>query len=255
MGRKISVPVLLSSLEFQQLEAAANRVGIDLSVYLRSAALHAARGVGNEARFTYTREQLMGIHRKARNRGHIWTETELRERNLPLYWCEEWVRRRLAEGATRTELAVESGYPERTLTAYVRNVWGIAAFTKLSSSKKVHVRDLVQSGMPRGIVARELGLSETTVGAYARSLPGSEERKFRMIAAQVGAWPATRTQIAQAAFDGDGPATSSWLMKKVRRGWLTRVSRGVYDLTPAGKSVTEGVVAAAARRAAPRPRE
>lgn len=245
MGRKISVPVLLTSLEYQQVKAAADRVGIELGVYLRSAGLHAARGAANGARFSYTREQLMGIHRKARNRGHRWTEEELREKNLPLYWCEEWVRRRLAEGATRAELAVESGYPERSLTAYVRNVWGIAAFTKLSNSKKLHVRDLVQSGMPRGIVARELGLSETTVAAYARSLPGLEERKFKTIAALVGSWPATRMHIAQAAFAGDGPAASSWLMKKVRRGWLARVSRGVYTLTPTGRGVADGVAVTA----------
>lgn len=231
MGRKTTLPVLLSSLELEQLTAAAARVGVDPAVFLRSAGLKAARDVTGAHRPTYTREQLMSIHRKAQNKGHVWTEEELRERGLPLYWSETWVRRRVAEGATRAELAMESGSQERTVTSYLRKVWGIRSHQVVSKPVKEHVRELVAAGMSRRVIAQELGLSESTVGTYARSLPGEEERKFQRIATQVGTWPASRMHIAQTAFDGDGPATSAWLRYKVRRGWLVRTAPGVYALT------------------------
>lgn len=231
MGRTASVDVLLSSMELQLLTEAAKRSRVSLPVYLRTAALQAARTTVNDLRPTYTREQLMSIHRKARNKGHVWTEEELREQGLPLFWNEDWVRRRLSEGATRAELAVESGFQERTVTSYLQKVWGIRTRQIVTRPVKEHVRELVEAGMPRKVVARELGLSEHTVGTYARSVPGAEERKFQRTVALIPAWPATRTEIAHAAFSGDGPAASAWLRSKVRRGWLARVGRGVYDLT------------------------
>lgn len=225
-------------MELQLLTEAAKRSRVSLPVYLRTAALQAARTTVNDLRPTYTREQLMSIHRKARNKGHVWTEEELREQGLPLFWNEDWVRRRLSEGATRAELAVESGYQERTVVSYLQKVWGIRAFSKNAKSLKEHVRELVEAGMPRRVIARELKLSESTIGSYARSLPGEEERKFQRIIAQVPSWPATRTEIAQAAFKGDGPATSAWLRYKVRRGWLVRTGRGVYEITASAPSNT-----------------
>lgn len=72
----------------QQLTAAAQRVGVDLALSLRAAALNAAAETVSDHRPIYTREQLMGIHRVAQTKGHVWTEAELRDRGLPLYWCE-----------------------------------------------------------------------------------------------------------------------------------------------------------------------
>lgn len=234
MGRTASITVLLSSLELQLLTEAAARSRVSLPVYLRTAALRAARTALPDHRPTYTREQLMSIHRKAWNHGHVWTEEELREQGLPLFWNEAWVRRRLGEGATRAELAIESGFPERTVVSYLQKVWGIRAFYRCDQSVKEQVRERVAAGVPRSVIARELGLSEPTVGTYARSLPGEEQRKFKQVVEQVSSWPATRMQIAQAAFGGDGPAASAWLRYKVRRGWLVRQQRGLYALPGPG---------------------
>lgn len=242
VGRTASVPVLLSALELQLLTEAAEQAGVSVGVYLRTAAMKAARETTDAHRPKYTREQLMSIHRKARNKGHVWSEEELRQKGLPLFWNEAWVRRRLAEGATRAELAVESGYRERTVVSYLQKVWGIRVFSKNAGTMKERVRELVDAGKPRRDIARDLGLSESTVASYGRSLPGEEERKFHRIVAQVPSWPATRTEIAQAAFKGDGPATSAWLRYKVRRGWLVRTGRGVYEIT--GSAPTPGTSSA-----------
>lgn len=172
----------------------------------------------------------MSIHRKAWKHGHVWTDDELRQQGLPLFWNETWVRRRLDEGATRAELAIESGFPERTVVSYLQKIWGIRAFYRSDQSVKELMRARVAAGLPRSVIAQELGLSEPTVGKYARSLPGEEQRKFNQVVKQVPSWPATRMQIAQAAFGGDGSATSAWLRYKVRRGWLVRQQRGLYAL-------------------------
>ncbi|PJI54402.1 hypothetical protein CTI14_15940 [Methylobacterium radiotolerans] len=92
------------------------------------------------------------------------------------------------------------------------------------------MRKRVAAGVPSSVIARELGCSEPTVATYARALPGEEQRKFNWVVEQVSALPATRTQIAQAAFGVDGPAASAWLRYKVRRGSLVRQQRGLYAL-------------------------
>ncbi|MBB5234256.1 hypothetical protein HNQ09_001694 [Deinococcus budaensis] len=82
LGRKQSVSVLLSDLEMQRLTAAVQRVGVDLALYLR-ATLNVAAETVNDHRATYTHDQLMSIHRREQNQGHVWTEAEFRERDLP----------------------------------------------------------------------------------------------------------------------------------------------------------------------------
>jgi len=67
VGRKQTIPVLLSDLEVQRLTASAERVGVNLALYLRAAALNAAAETVSDHRPTYSREQLMSIHRQAQN--------------------------------------------------------------------------------------------------------------------------------------------------------------------------------------------
>ncbi|MFC5849561.1 hypothetical protein [Deinococcus petrolearius] len=230
MGRTQQVAVLLTDLEVQQLTAAAGRVGVDVALYLRAAALNAARATVDEHRPTYSREQLMSIHRRAQNKGHVWTEDELRRRGLPLYWCRAWVDARLAEGATRVQLAVESGHPERAVTGYLRTVYGLGKFHRLTESTQQQVRAQVAAGKSREAVAADLGLSSHTVGTYARGLATVRERQYQDVVEQVGAWPAPLSRIAERAFGGDAPAASAWLRKKIKRGWIKRVRKGWYDL-------------------------
>lgn len=230
MGRKLTVTVRLTEAEQRKLTLAAEQVGVDLALYLRATALNAAREVTDPRRPTYTREQLMSIYRRASLKGHVWTEEELRARALPLYWCEAWVRERLALGYTRVQIAAEAGFPERSATAFLRRVYGLREFRKVGPERGNEIRAAVAAGQSRDEVARAFGVSVNAVAGYARHLPGEVERQFLRVVEAVGEWPASRARIAEASFEGDGPAAAAWLAKKMKRGWIIKERRGVYGL-------------------------
>lgn len=230
MSRSHKVTVLLNDEELAKLQAAANQVRVDVSLYLRSSALNAARDVTSTERPTYSREQLMSIQRRAALKGHKWIEEELRQRGLPLYWCEEWVRARLAQGYTRAQLAVESGHPERSVTNYLRRVYGMQEFRTLTQRSHEYVREQVAAGRSRDELAAELGISIHTVATYARAELSIQERQFLDITRPITEWPVSIDAIAAASFDGDLRRASAWCRLKVNRGWLRRVKKGWYEL-------------------------
>lgn len=236
MGRRTTLPVLFSDLEQQAIQAAAQRVGLTPAEYVRFAALLSARAAVAEHRPTYSREQLSSIYKREQRKGTIWTEAELRQRGLPLYWCEEWVRSRLGAGWSRVEMAVEAGVQEQTLTGFLRRVYGLRAFEvpAASVSRREQVRALYQKGQTYAEIARTLDLAEGTVRRYAvglgREFEQRSEQAFREVMGRVPDWNGTRAQIAAKAFGGNEQAATYWLRHQVREGRLERLTRGRYAI-------------------------
>lgn len=108
--------------ERRALEAAAARAGLPVEVYVLNAALSVARSSVPQ---TYTPHQLAHLQRAREAEGGLWRLEELRERGLPLYWDEAWLRAQLNAGATYSSLAARYGYNVRTLSNHGKRL-GIA---------------------------------------------------------------------------------------------------------------------------------
>lgn len=246
MGRRTTLPVLFSDLEQQAIQAAAARVGLTPAEYVRSAALLSARAAIAGHRPTYSREQLNSIYKREQRKGTVWTEAELRQHGLPLYWSEEWVRSRLGTGWSRVDMAVEAGVQEQTLTGFLRRVYGLRAFEVPTApvSRRDQVRALYQKGQTYADIARALDLSEGTVRRYAvglgREFEQRSERAFREVLGKVPDWNGTRAQIAAKAFGGNEQAATYWLRHQVREGRLERVTRGRYAVKEPAPGETPG---------------
>lgn len=228
--------MLFTDLEQQTIQAAAARVGLTSAEYVRSAALRSARAAVAGHRPTYSREQLNSIYKREQRKGTVWTEAELRQRGLPLYWSEEWVRSRLVAGWSRVEMAVEAGVQEQTLTGFLRRVYGLRAFEVPAApvSRRDQVRALYQEGRSYAEIARTLDLAEGTVRRYAvglgREFEQRSERAFQDVLGKIPDWNGTRAQIAAKAFGGNEQAATYWLRHQVREGRLERVTRGRYTI-------------------------
>ena len=236
MGRLIKFSILFSDLERQAVQAAASQVGLTPVEYVRFAALQVARSTIAEHRPTYSREQLSSIYKRERRRSKVWAEAELRQRGLPLYWSEDWVRARLAAGRSRVEMAVEAGVQEQTLNGFLRRVYDLRAFGVEDApvSRRDKVRALYREGHSYTEIARMLDLSEGTVRQYAvglgREFEQRSERAFQEVLSKVPDWNGTRAEVAAKAFAGNAQAATYWLRHQVREGRLERVARGRYVL-------------------------
>lgn len=246
MGRRTTLPVLLSDLEQQTIQIAAERIGLTPAEYVRAAALQVARETSADLRPRYSREQLSSIYKREQRKGTVWTETQLRQRGLPLYWCEAWVRSRLAAGRSRVELAVEAGVQEQTLNGFLRRVYDLRAFEVPNQpvTRREQVRVLYQEGQSYAEIARTLNLAEGTVRRYAvglsRAFEQRSEQAFQDVLGKVPDWNGTRAQITARAFGGNEQAATYWLRHQVREGRLERVTRGRYTVKEAGPGEVPG---------------
>ncbi|RJF74489.1 hypothetical protein D3875_04200 [Deinococcus cavernae] len=248
------VQVNLTSEEAEVLEAAAKRAGMPVEVYIKNAALTVTREVPSKR----SGHELMWIHREAASRGHTWTEEELREKELPLYWSEAWVRARLAEGLSIQQLAVLSGAHKNTVDRHLDSHFGISAGKRVLTSAEVQtIHQRFAAGETRPAIARSMGLSKTTVSQYLRDQPSFYEQDAdaaiqrsqphlesppldadepwhkRLLAQQLAAvnpWPAPVAQIADQLFNGNRSVTRTWASKQFKDGHLVRPRYGWYDL-------------------------
>ncbi|MBB5293416.1 Hin recombinase (plasmid) [Deinococcus metallilatus] len=270
MGREQDVRVLLSQSELDILTAAAQQIGMDLSSFLRHAALALAGDIRPQR---YTRYELNSIYREAASRGHVWEESKLRERGLPLYWSETWVRARLAEGKTGKQLAILSGSPERSVHHHLRETHGIRVFRTLTDVQIASIRERYAAGEPRKEIAADLGVSNTTIGKYLRDMPTEREREAREVRERRGGeplepvqpggllkpnvqglrdwserlfaeraatltWPTSTERIADVLFEGNRAVARGWTGRMVKKGRLRRLTKGWFDLASKGETVS-----------------
>lgn len=227
MSRSHTVPVLLSNEEWQCVEKAAKRVGLSPAIYLRAAALTSAAAAHRPRPGQY---ELTWIYREAKSRGHVWKEDELRAKNLPLYWCEAWVRTQLAEGRNFQELAVQAGVSVRSVNQHVREYHGISAYSKLEEKVRAAIRERVADGASREEVAAEFGVTPSTVSTYTRGLKTTHDRLFEARVEQVKNWPTSTNVIAERCFDGNRQKAHGWCRDMVATGRLRRLTRGWFAL-------------------------
>lgn len=223
-----SQPVVarLTSRELEQVAHEAQRRGLTLESFARNALL-----VNSEPR-QWTAAQLRAIQAEATTSGHLWTLEELRERRLPLYWNEQWVREQMQQGRSPAEIAeLAGGWGARNASHYVLNVFGIRLRQpQLDEQTAAYIREQVAAGRSRLEVADELGVSRSRASHHAEGLPTERTRRFERQAAKL-VWPATTQEIAAALFDGRGNRASSWCRDMVKSGRLIRIKHGLYGKT------------------------
>lgn len=260
MGREQEVQVRFSKSELELLAAAAQQTSLDLPSFLRHAALALA---GDMKPQQYGQYELNTIYREADSRGHVWSEEELRERHLPLYWSEAWVRARLGEGKSVKQLAILTGSPQTTVQNHLRMHFDIRAYQQLTEERIELIRTRYLAGESRRTIATDMGISNVTVGKYLRDLPTDLERVAQeMLAEQKGqipesgedpvppniqglrdraerlfaerarllSWPNSTQKIAEVLFDGRNTSAKDWTDRMVAKGRLIRLAKGWFDL-------------------------
>lgn len=262
MGREQEVKVRLSQSELELVTAAAEQIGMELSAFMRHAALALAGDIQPQQ---YGKYELNSIYREAASRGHVWEEAELRERRLPLYWSEAWVRARLAEGKSVKQLAILSGSSVTSVQHHLQVAYGIRAFRTLTEVEISSIRERYAAGEARKVIAADLGVSNVTIGKYLKGMPTEREREAREVRerqtssgaktpateepaklnvqglrdwserlfaerAATLTWPTSTEVIANILFDGNRALARDWTGRMVRKGRLRRVTRGWFEV-------------------------
>lgn len=259
MGRDQKVQVRFSKSELELITLAAEQTSLDLPSFLRHAALALAGDIKPQQ---YGQYELNTIYREANSRGYIWPEEELRERQLPLYWSEAWVRARLAEGKSINQLAILTGSPQTTVQNHLRMHFNIRAYQQLTEERIELIRTRYLAGESRRAIATDMGISNVTVGKYLKDLPtdlervaqamlaeqeqtpehrqdvvppniqGLQDRAERLFAerARLLSWPNSTQKIAEVLFEGRNSAAKDWTDRMVAKGRLVRLARGWFDL-------------------------
>ncbi len=200
-------------------------------VFARNAILNAIHHVSVTPK-RYAPHELTQIYRRAEARGHIWTEAELMERNLPLYWCKNWVQAQLSQGYSATQIALNAGgYQKMAVSRHIRLKHGLGTRAMLTPDQQDQIRARAAEGATRLQLMQEFSISEFTASKYAQMVQADEELllRFRQESARVS-WPATRPQIAESLFEGSKVRADNWVAERYRRGWLRRVKTGVYEV-------------------------
>ncbi|QLG13563.1 Hin recombinase (plasmid) [Deinococcus sp. D7000] len=262
MGREREVTIRLSQSELARISAAAQQIGLEETTFLRHAALALA---GNIKPRQYGKYELNSIYREAASRGHVWTEAELLERGLPLYWNEAWVRARLAEGKSVKQLAILCGSYVTSVQNHLQAAYNIRAFRTLTESQITSIRERYAAGDTRQEIAADLGVSNTTIGKHLTGLPTRREREAREMRERLQSphvqdapvegpvapnvqglrdwserlfaeraatltWPTSTQIIADTLFDGNRGVARDWTGRMVRKGRLRRLTRGWFVL-------------------------
>lgn len=212
--------------ELALLEDAAQLAGLSLNAYVRQAALNAM----DRPPATYTPTQLSQIHRQAKLRGKTWSETELRERGLPLYWSRDWLLARRSEGATYASLAVRYGYRASAISVYARRNHDLPRHYYPSRGVYDEAQELIDAGASVREVAMDLGLASSTVRSHVERWQTERGRVSRERIAAIK-WPATTATVT--AVVGNKSRAATWIHNSIKAGRLVRIARGVYT-TPGG---------------------
>ncbi|GGK91283.1 hypothetical protein [Deinococcus radiotolerans] len=227
-----TITITLTREDHRRAEKAAKRLAIPLEVLARNAVITAIEGV--KLKPEYTPQQLTWIHRKGRAEGKVWTEEELRERNLPLFWSKAWVEDQLAQGNSYAQIALNAGgWQVVAVSTHLRRVHGIQKVHRKTEAQKEAIRARIQQGATREEIMREFELSDFGAGQYFKLEGARTELQLRFLQeAEKVPWPATREQIADILFGGVKHKANNWVSVRLERGWLVKVAYGQYELAP-----------------------
>ena len=224
--------VTLTTHELRRLERAARTTAMTPEIFARNAILNAIHHVTVTPK-RYKPHELTQIYRRAEAKNHTWTEEELRQRNLPLYWSKAWVQAQLDQGYTAAQIALNAGgYQKMAVSRHISLKHGLGTRAMLTPEQQDQIRTRAEQGATRLQLMQEFNISEFTASKYAQLVNADEELllRFRQEAQRV-TWPATRPMIAEALFGGSKTRADNWVAERHKRGWLTRVKTGLYDLS------------------------
>ncbi|UQN06745.1 hypothetical protein [Deinococcus sp. QL22] len=233
MPAGLKITITLTAEELRHAEAAAKRTALSVEVFGRNAILNASRGI-QLAPPQYKPHQLSHIHKKAASEDKVWTEAELRERGLPLYWSRAWVDEQQAQGHSHAEIAINAGgYQVMAVSRHLRLIHGIVQVKQQTPGQQQDIYARIQQGATREQVMREFRLSEFGAARYFQLVEAERELnlRFRQEIARLE-WPATKPEVAQTLFPEEPQRTTNWLAVRVKKGWLVRVKPGVYQPSP-----------------------
>jgi hypothetical protein len=225
------ITITLTADELRHVQAAAKSTALSVEVFIRNTALNASRDV-HLAPKQYKPHELTWIHRRAAGQQHTWTEAELRERNLPLYWSRAWVQDQLDQGHSHAEIAINAGgYQVMAVSRHLRHIHGFHFVQQMAESDQEAIRTRVTEGATRAEVMKEFKLSDFGAARYFQMQDALKELELRFLdEVQRVTWPATREDIAQVLFQGVKYRANNWVSERTKRGWLTRFKHGVYIL-------------------------
>ncbi|UQN05402.1 hypothetical protein [Deinococcus sp. QL22] len=230
MPAGFKITITLAAEELRRAEAAAQRTALSLEAFCRNAVLNACRDV-KLAPPQYKPHQLTHIHKKAASEDKVWTEEELRERGLPLYWSRAWVDDQLARGHSHAEIAINAGgYQVMAVSRHLRLSHGIVGVKQKTPEQQQDIYARISQGATREQIMQEFRLSEFGAGRYFQLVQAENELqlRFRQEIARLE-WPATKPEVAQTLFPEEKQRTTNWLAVRVKKGWLVRVEQGVHQ--------------------------
>lgn len=230
--------------ELELLDRAAKQCRMRTADYIRNVAVGAAKTLKPAA---YTSAQLPRIHRQGPMSGGEWTEAELRERGLPLYWSRAWLEAQLASGETYTSLAVQHGWNRGSISDHALRTHGIRHHRTLTADDDQIAEAILDAGGTLVDAARAIDVAPSTVSLRHpdKGRPGRVSRE-RLAAIT---WPATVNDVT-ALLGGEAWQARSWLQNMIRDGKLVRLARGVYTTPDGPVDIPPGM---RARTPTPRP--
>lgn len=233
MPAGFKLTIVLTAEELRRTEVAAERTALSIEVFGRNAILNACRDV-KLAPPQYKPHQLTHIHRKAAAENKVWTEDELRERGLPLYWSRSWVDDQLARGHSHGEIAINAGgYQVMAVSKHLRRIHGIIQVEQKTPLQQQELYARISQGATREQIMQEFKLSEFGAAKYFQLMEADRELelRFRQEIQRVK-WPATRPEIAEILFAEATHRTTNWLSVRMKKGWLVRLQQGLYQPSP-----------------------
>ena len=108
-------------------------------------------------------ESLRKRFNRVKNAQHLSIE-ELRARNLPLYWNEQWLRRELDRLGSYTAIAREHGFPSATtLASYAKRRFGISRQDEFDRKREQVVAEYDPEKTTHLELAKKHGVAVATV--------------------------------------------------------------------------------------------
>lgn len=150
---------------------------LDLDGYRLAISLTGPRLVQGSLDEALSRQRsLRGRYNSIRN-PEAFTVEELRERNLPLYWNERWLRAELSRLGSYTAVARTHGYPSAiTIASYAKRKFGISVRKELDAKRQAVYADHDTGSYTERELAEKHGVGLATL---RRWLAQKRSRKAR----------------------------------------------------------------------------
>jgi len=108
------------------------------------------------------------------------TIDQLTERNLPLYWNQEWLRRELARYGSYAELARAHNYPSATtIASYANRKFGISVQKDYDAKRKALYEDFETGEFSQLELAKKHGVGVATVYRWLADRKPASARRGR----------------------------------------------------------------------------